>query len=237
MGSTRSRLVAVGSRVAVACALGVATTVAVAWGLGAWGDWRGGEAVTSYLHPASADESNIRVWQVSRAGAVRRVVVTFGEPEWNEGLSYIPEEAWYDLRIGPDARFDVSWGRLREAVDMPGNRVSSVEDARGWPLLALRCWFVPRRPEPAKVRGGIPLDADVNAESPMRILPYLPMWGGLVANSAIYASAWLVLLVLPGSIRALLRRRRGLCPRCGYDLGGTPGAVCPECGWDKPVPA
>jgi hypothetical protein len=26
------------------------------------------------------------------------------------------------------------------------------------------------------------------------------------------------------------RRRRGLCPSCGYDLTGNASGVCPECG-------
>ena len=36
-------------------------------------------------------------------------------------------------------------------------------------------------------------------------------------------------------LRAIHRRARGLCPRCGYDLAGLEGASsCPECG-SKPA--
>ena len=28
----------------------------------------------------------------------------------------------------------------------------------------------------------------------------------------------------------ILRRKRGLCVRCGYDISGIPSPVCPECG-------
>ena len=36
---------------------------------------------------------------------------------------------------------------------------------------------------------------------------------------------------LAGACRRRHRARRGLCPRCGYDLRATPGR-CPECGED-----
>jgi hypothetical protein len=51
----------------------------------------------------------------------------------------------------------------------------------------------------------------------------LPLWalGGLFA-----LSYWA--LVRP-MMMADRRRRRGLCPRCGYDLRGSP-EKCPECG-------
>jgi hypothetical protein len=50
----------------------------------------------------------------------------------------------------------------------------------------------------------------------------LPMW-----MPAAFFSAFL------GMRLAFFRRRRlGLCPGCGYDLTGSPGA-CPECGHEK----
>jgi hypothetical protein len=38
-------------------------------------------------------------------------------------------------------------------------------------------------------------------------------------------------------IRRRRRLRRGLCPRCGYDLTANPSGVCPECGGPAPPPA
>jgi cytochrome c biogenesis protein CcdA len=37
-----------------------------------------------------------------------------------------------------------------------------------------------------------------------------------------------------GDNRALQRQRRGLCPRCGYDMRATPYR-CPECGFPQAV--
>jgi hypothetical protein len=42
-------------------------------------------------------------------------------------------------------------------------------------------------------------------------------------------TALLPLSQLSAAIRLAKRRRRGLCPACGYDLRATPGR-CPECG-------
>ena len=32
------------------------------------------------------------------------------------------------------------------------------------------------------------------------------------------------------NIRGIVRKGRGLCPRCGYDLTRNVSGVCPECG-------
>ena len=52
------------------------------------------------------------------------------------------------------------------------------------------------------------------------------------ADIAILSAAWFVLIVGFGALRASRRRRRGLCPKCAYDLRGSPqtGGACPECG-------
>lgn len=56
-------------------------------------------------------------------------------------------------------------------------------------------------------------------------------WRVFAANAAVYAcTLWLPLAAWTGTRRAL-RRRRGLCGRCAYDLRGLPhSAVCHECG-------
>jgi len=73
-------------------------------------------------------------------------------------------------------------------------------------------------------------------ESTELLLPLLPLWRGLIANSLFYAlSVW---LLRRGFVAASgwRRRRRGRCGwrgGCGYDLRGSVVDVCPECG--RPV--
>lgn len=63
------------------------------------------------------------------------------------------------------------------------------------------------------------------------LLPLLPLWPGLLANTAIYGGAWAVLIGGPILLRRWLRARRGGCPQCGYSREGLKvNAPCPECG-------
>jgi hypothetical protein len=63
-------------------------------------------------------------------------------------------------------------------------------------------------------------------------LPYGPLWPGFAINTVFYAAVLWVLFAAPFALRKWRRIRRGLCPKCGYDLRNRPSdsAVCPECG-------
>ncbi|MFG0329682.1 MAG: hypothetical protein ACF8PN_07270 [Phycisphaerales bacterium] len=64
----------------------------------------------------------------------------------------------------------------------------------------------------------------------VRPIPYAPVWPGFALNTAFYGAAWYGVLFAPGVVRRSLRRRRGACVGCGYDLRATETGVCPECG-------
>jgi hypothetical protein len=63
-------------------------------------------------------------------------------------------------------------------------------------------------------------------------LPVAPLMSGLVADGGLYAIPVFAALSA-GACRCGLRRRRGRCPRCGYDLKHDLAAGCPECGWRR----
>ena len=66
-----------------------------------------------------------------------------------------------------------------------------------------------------------------------RPIPFRPVWPGFPINTLFYATLlWLVTLG-PFAARRVIRRKRGRCIKCGYDLRGTSGGggeACPECG-------
>jgi hypothetical protein len=62
----------------------------------------------------------------------------------------------------------------------------------------------------------------------VEFVPYLPLWPGFAINTIFYAAILWVLFFAPGIIKRAIRRRRGLCPACGYPIGTS--EVCTECG-------
>ena len=64
-------------------------------------------------------------------------------------------------------------------------------------------------------------------------IPLLPIWPGFAINTVFYAGIVWLLFAGPFVLRRWRRIRRGLCPKCAYDLRGTPrgaATACPECG-------
>ena len=70
-------------------------------------------------------------------------------------------------------------------------------------------------------------------DQPPRFLAYGPLPLGFVANSLAYTAALSLLLLGPSTLRLAIRRKRGRCINCGYDLRGDFSAGCPECGWQR----
>ena len=65
-------------------------------------------------------------------------------------------------------------------------------------------------------------------------LPVGPIWSGFVLNTLFYAMFLWLLVPGPFVLRRYIRRKRGLCVKCGYDLRGAEHEACPECGQECP---
>ncbi len=110
-----------------------------------------------------------------------------------------------------------------------------VEQASGWPLLCLR------------LDGPMTIGNDLASfysemsgrlelpwfERPWQnVVPYQPIWIGFGINTVFYAAPLWLLTLGPFAARRMIRRKRGRCIKCGYDLRGAEHEVCPECGAD-----
>lgn len=224
-------------------ALGVVTSVGVAWVFAAWeggrrlfvrtqAGWQPARAMraigtaASTLGPqqvlivkgAAGEVSSRRTttWITKRLGFGSDVVTVgvAGEPE-----KWLAEEA-ERCRL------------TRVAVDSaaPGFTYSL---GAGWPL---RCMYGVARPAVSPRSPQLSSAIGLRTTSTVGDLHSLPMgvlWGGLAIDSAAFAGAWWSLLAIPGAlgfVRGALRARRGVCRRCGYDLIGLASDACPECG-------
>lgn len=115
-----------------------------------------------------------------------------------------------------------------------------VQVAFGWPLPTLAVEYeladiaLGGTSAIFQVNGGFPTGRSLrkSAVAPglAEMIPYLPLWSGLVVNMVFYA----ILLPTPFLVaRFAIRFRRrllGLCITCGYDLRGLDHEACPECG-------
>ncbi|XVJ60700.1 MAG: hypothetical protein HEQ23_15445 [Tepidisphaera sp.] len=120
------------------------------------------------------------------------------------------------------------WFRGLSTAKDPGTRQWR-ETVYGWPFRCLR------------VRGRTVQDGPMSLSLLPPTWTGVPGWGIAWGEVAISTAALgspasalvLVLIVVKGPIQRRRRKRRGLCPSCGYDLRGV-AAKCPECGLSEP---
>ena len=205
--------------------LGAIVNVAVAWGCAAWAD-----VGTDYTEGISEDgtasllrwSSNIGTliyFERSRTATLDRTMR--GSRRMDELSPY-----WLHLDV-PSAAYQS--GRISEE--------NSFTDARGWPALTMWSEYEwPAYGQTVVVKGGLPLSSRHSVSNryfapPLpRALPLRPIWPGFAVNTLLYTVILWLLICGPFELRRLLRRKRGLCITCGYDLGGAEHEACPECG-------
>ena len=217
-------------RIALAFLLvGVVLNVAVAW------------VCTAGLSPAftehSSDNDPGRYWFVNQ---LKYIGLTSIQSSWSSG--------WGRKAGRPPAaveRLLPNWvPRTPPNPSLDSNvESSSIDEASGFPYLAMASRGLVRfAGDPPRVLQSEVHGLELSPFGPYggdgQALPLRPLWPGFAINTLCYAllSALLWLLIVQGSgrFRRLLRRRRGHCINCGYDLRGASrgggGGVCPECG-------
>lgn len=61
------------------------------------------------------------------------------------------------------------------------------------------------------------------------VLPFHPIWSGLIINTLFYAGLIWGVVCAPGATRRAVRKHRNRCPACAYPIGTS--AICTECGY------
>lgn len=128
------------------------------------------------------------------------------------------------------------WAHTPEKPQKPNDILMIVSRAHGWPFRGA-VWH-DRQTLHNYLSDSGPRGISSKSESVWVVrdryfLPLQPIWTGLLANLFIYAFGAYALLTVLAIVRATLRKHRGRCPRCAYDLRHALPAGCPECGWNR----
>ena len=208
--------------------LGAVTTVAVAWWLSI--------TITS-VRPSSRSWRNVHgyyrwleqgdLWAISlstRGGTLYMISAQVKTP-----IRPIGKDALLPDELIP------RWSRFSGPFDDQEQSIQPLwhEYGHGWPVLAMS-----HRRETTLVAGkGVPTLFDsfqlphwLASTGQITVVPLRVIWRGFAVDSLLYGAIWFALLFAPAMIRRFLRRRRGACPLCGYDLRHADHAACPECG-------
>jgi hypothetical protein len=177
----------------------------------------------------------------SYGGAVIDSQLDFGG--YGNGDLYMLRQtnAWWDVvtYIGSE-RADVAVARVRGVKDWTEESIAAVVRADGasgaWPRDVVligwpsRClWGAKGNESGSEVEGLVEIPEWLeNIRYVHNPLPVRVWWTGMVTNVALFGGVWMAVLAGPGAVSRGLRRRRGGCVACGYDVRGV--VVCPECG-------
>ncbi len=213
--------------------LGAVVNVAVAWGCAWWVDSSQSGMSTKFAVMLTPRDLSWFVSSESARGAERVHSQRGYRHHWPP-----PETATSPLYLIP------SWSTISHEIDLAGPEVVGIQiqDARGWPMLSMRCTFLRTGAKPGlitgrEVVGGYELPPrswtrGLIPGTKIRALPYIPIPFGFVVNTLSYAA--FIGISITGALagRRVIRHKRGHCIKCGYDLHGAEHEVCPECGAD-----
>ncbi len=129
-----------------------------------------------------------------------------------------------------------TWSAMSVAAPRNSKITSCWEEAFGWPMPAMMA-TIHDNGMAVKYQGVIDLGPHPTDWGMRLFLPTKVIWTGAIVNTLLFAPLWWLIIMLPMTlllrVPRWLRKRKGRCPNCGYDLRGKLGAGCSECGWRR----
>ena len=204
------------AKIVVFLLLGAIVNVAVAWGLAGF-------------YPATFDRTKSSLSDEARRWASDKGVPYPVISSYN-GLGI----RWVVVYKSVAATM-VSGGIEEPMIDYAGMEVDA-----GWPFVAMheQSWIDDAASSSHRriYRTAIGLQSEATGLAPviapLRPIPLNPALPGFLINTLFYAAIWFGLFVAFGATRRSIRRKRGHCIKCGYDLRGTAQMICSECGYE-----
>jgi len=229
-------------RILIFLILGVVTTVGVAWGLAVCREWR-----TARDHFEENDEQYIAMYILQsgeRDDASRAAHCAWGRGWSTAFVAHYPlpadEIASYYDHAGvaltfdaPPPHHDLSWHDADYSSYVFGWPRPALGAAVLWPENDLGSF----REEFMVVAESDPLPRWQVGQNvpdfPTRFLPLRPIFPGFIINTLFYAAMWFGIFFGVAALRRFVRKKRGRCVKCSYDLRGQFDKGCPECGWGR----
>ena len=189
--------------------LGAIVNVGVAWGCAGWSDWL--DLITLLETPVTTETSGT----ISAPSAWRLDNMPKSWPD-KPTHAFTRHTGWFLFTDQVRSLDDEALFRLVDRrFGVPTKSLACYELA----VLQTGTWTNSWRYGIARFGGDYPL-------------PLRPIWPSFAINPIFFGAILWLLASGPFIVRRMIRRRRGLCIKCGYDLRGTPGGggACPECG-------
>ncbi len=219
--------------------LGAATTIATSWYFAAGrtkdGEWFGHE---EKVYSRVGGQFGAESWTVYRYERLGQVLIR-RFPYVNSPESLPP---YWDIGW-PAERYVPVWASgLPPLEPREGMLGYAAVEGSGWPAIAMRTryeeWSVAGQlggQSFRQVTEGILLTPKAVVRRwcmlyRAKVVPLRPLWPGFAVNSLFYAAILWLPIRGPFALRRHIRRKRGLCVACGYDIRGTAQMICSECG-------
>jgi len=210
-------------RILIMLILGVVTTVGVAWGLAAADREL---ALIQCLQELNSETHVQAGLNVHRALGVARYDL------WYNNRTFTVDNPWAEY--GPIVVRLPKWTPVDHTSNMRstphGSFVAGHYNAFGLPSESL--YYGVRMSEDL-LSGDVEGAFRVAAGDREYRLPLRPIFPGFIVNTLFYSGVWFGIFFGVGFFKRVLRRKRGRCVKCSYDLRREFDKGCPECGWGR----